>query len=149
MILNLTEIINSLRNLSPEQKALWGRMTPQHMVEHLYKTVQASINELTLKIYSEERRIPVFKRLFFSDKPFPKEFMNPAIGPELMKLEFEDLKTAIKEFENILLQYEKFFYNNPGIKTVHPVLGYLTKEEWDIFHNKHFNHHLSQFGLSD
>jgi len=147
--MNLTRIIESLNKLKADQKALWGKMTPQHMVEHLYKTFQASVNEIKLKIYSEERKIPVLKKFYLRDRELPKEFMNPAIGPDLMKLEFEDLKTAIKELENILARYEQFFQNNPTLKTAHPIFGKLTKEEWDVFHQKHFKHHLSQFGLSD
>jgi len=147
--LNINEILKSLNQLSPDQKPLWGKMTPQHMVEHLYKTMQASINEITLNIFTEERKIPVFKRLFLGERPLPKEFMNPAIGPDLLKLEFKDLNKAIIELENVQKRYEQFFINNPSIKTVHPVFGYLTKEEWDIFHQKHFKHHLSQFGISD
>ncbi len=124
-------------------------MTPQHMVEHLYKTFQASINEIELKVYTEERKIPLLKRLFLGDRDIPKEFMNPAIGPDLLKLEFEDMITAIKELENVLIRYVRFFEQNPSTETAHPVFGYLTKDEWDIFHKKHFKHHLSQFGLSD
>ena len=147
MIFN--ETINSLKRLIPDQKSLWGKMTPQHMVEHLYKTVQASINEIELPIYSEERKIPVLKKLFMRERPFPKEFINPAIGPDLMKLEFKNLEEAKLELENVISRYEQFFENNPDVKTVHPVFGRLPKQEWDIFHRKHFKHHLSQFGLSD
>ena len=147
MIFN--ETINSLKRLIPDQKSLWGKMTPQHMVEHLYKTVQASINEIELPIYSEERKIPVLKKLFMGERPFPKEFINPAIGPDLMILEFKNLEEAKLELENVISRYERFFENNPDAKTVHPVFGLLTKQEWDIFHRKHFKHHLSQFGLSD
>lgn len=147
--MNSTGIIESLKNLKADQKPLWGKMTPQHMVEHLYKTVQASINEISIKIYTEENRIPVLKRLFFGEREFPKEFMNPAIGPELLQLEFNDLQSAINQLETIFIRYDKFFTENPNVKTIHPILGYLTKEEWDVFHRKHFEHHLSQFGLSD
>jgi len=147
--MNSRNFIESLQNLNADQKPLWGKMTAQHMVEHLYKTVQASINEITLKIYSEERRIPVFKKLFFGDRPFPKEFMNPAVGPDLLPLQFENLKTAIVELEKIIARYNKFFEINLTVKTIHPIFGYLTKEEWDVFHQKHFKHHLSQFGISD
>ncbi|MBK9097935.1 MAG: DUF1569 domain-containing protein [bacterium] len=147
--MNPKEIINSLNNLNPEQKALWGKMTPQHMVEHLFIAVQASINEIEVKVYTEERKIPVLKRLFFRDGEFPKEFMNPAIGPDLLNLKFNDLQSAIKEIESVLMRYNKFFETNPSTKTIHPVFGYLTKDEWDIFHKKHFKHHLSQFGISD
>jgi oxepin-CoA hydrolase/3-oxo-5,6-dehydrosuberyl-CoA semialdehyde dehydrogenase len=147
--MNSTEIIESLYKLNPEQKPLWGKMTPQHMVEHLYKTVQSSINEISLGLFTEERKIPVLKKLFFGERPLPKEFMNPAVGPDLLKLEFDDLKSAVKEFENVLYRYEQFFIVNPSTKTIHPIFGYLNKEEWEIFHKKHFKHHFTQFGLSD
>ena len=147
--MNFVEIEKLLSQLTPDQKPLWGKMTSQHMVEHLYKTIQASINEIELKVYTEERKIPILKKLFLGDRALPKEFMNPAIGPDLMSLEFKNLSTAIKEFENILIRYEKFFENNPSAKTIHPIFGYLDKSEWDSFHLKHFKHHLSQFGISD
>ena len=144
--MNSPSVIESLKNLNPDQKPFWGKMTPQHMVEHLYKTVQASINEIKIDIYSEERRIPVLKRLFLGEKDFPKEFMNPAIGPDLLHLEFNDLQSAIDQLQNIFIRYEKFFKENPDIKTIHPIFGYLTKKEWDTFHKRHFKHHLGQFG---
>jgi len=147
--LNSAELINKLTLLNAVQSPLWGKMTPQHMVEHLYKAVQASINEIALDIYSEERKIQVLKKMFLGDRPLPKEFMNPAIGPDLLELEFENLSSAIKELKNVLARYEKYFSGNSSAKTIHPIFGYLTKEEWDIFHKKHFKHHLSQFGISD
>lgn len=147
--MNFLEIEKLLSQLTVEQKPLWGKMTPQHMVEHLYKAVQSSINEISLNVHTEERKIPVLKKLFLGDRALPKEFMNPAIGPELMQLEFEDLNNAINELRNVMQRYEQFFMNNPSIKTAHPIFGHLIKEEWDTFHKKHFKHHLSQFGLSD
>jgi hypothetical protein len=145
--MNSDGIIKSLNQLTPNQVALWGKMTPQHMVEHLYKTVQASIDELKLNIYTEERKVPTLKRIFLGNKELPKEFMNPAIGADLLELEFSDLQTAIVELEKIFLRYESYFREHPTAKTAHPVFGYLTKDEWDVFHHKHFKHHLSQFGL--
>jgi oxepin-CoA hydrolase/3-oxo-5,6-dehydrosuberyl-CoA semialdehyde dehydrogenase len=147
--MNFSEIEILLTQLKPDQKPLWGKMTPQHMVEHLYKTIQSSINEIILKVYTEERKIPVLKRLFFGDRELPKEFMNPAIGPELRQLEFEDLDRAIIELKNVLQRYDKFFKDNPSVKTIHPIFGLLDRAEWDSFHQKHFKHHLSQFGISD
>jgi len=147
--LSFAEIEKLLSRLTVDKKPLWGKMTPQHMVEHLYKAVQSSINEISLNVYTEERKIPVLKKLFLGERPLPKEFMNPAIGPELMQLEFEDLNNAINELRNVIQRYEQFFIDNPSIKTAHPIFGHLNKEEWDTFHQKHFEHHLSQFGLSD
>ena len=147
--MKLTEQLELLNKLEEDHKPLWGKMTPQHMVEHLYKTFQTSINEISLEIYTEERKITVLKKLFLRGRPLPKEFMNLAIGPDLLPLEFESLESAIDELTDIINRCEIFFKSNPEIKTIHPVFGYLTKEEWDIFHEKHFRHHLSQFGLID
>ena len=141
--------IDLLSKLTVDQKPLWGKMTPQHMVEHLFKTYQVSISEIKLDIFSDERKISVLKKLFLGKRPLPKEFINPAIGPDLLPLEFPDLETAILELKKILLRYDIFFSKNPQIKTAHPVFGYLTKEEWDIFHQKHIEHHFTQFGISD
>lgn len=147
--MNFSDTVKLLNQLQPDQKPLWGKMTPQHMVEHLYKAVQASINEINLNVFIEERKIPILKKLFLGERALPKEFMNPAIGPELLTLEFKDLNNAIIELENVQKRYEQFFINNPSVKTAHPIFGYLTKEEWDIFHHKHYKHHLAQFGLPD
>ena len=147
--MNSSDTIKLLYQLMTDQKPLWGKMTPQHMVEHLYKAVQASINEINLNVFTEERKIPILKKLFLGERALPKEFMNPAIGPELLTLEFKDLNNTIIELENVQKRYEQFFINNPSIKTAHPIFGYLTKEEWDVFHQKHFKHHLAQFGISD
>jgi oxepin-CoA hydrolase/3-oxo-5,6-dehydrosuberyl-CoA semialdehyde dehydrogenase len=73
--------------------------------------------------------------------------MNPAIGPDLLELEFKNLNSAIMELESVLKRYDLFFKSNPSIKTVHPIFGYLSKVEWDVFHQKHLKHHLSQFDI--
>ncbi|MEJ2103828.1 MAG: hypothetical protein P8X47_04535 [Ignavibacteriaceae bacterium] len=86
--------IDLLSKLTVDQKPLWGKMTPQHMVEHLFKTYQVSISEIKLDIFSDERKISVLKKLFLGKRPLPKEFINPAIGPDLLPLEFPDLASG-------------------------------------------------------
>jgi oxepin-CoA hydrolase/3-oxo-5,6-dehydrosuberyl-CoA semialdehyde dehydrogenase len=145
--MNIDGRINLLHKLKEDQKPLWGKMSPQHMVEHLYKAVQSSINEIQFKIYTEDNKIPVLKRFLLGNRPLPKEFMNPAIGPDLLPLEFSSLEAAVNELEKVIERYNLFFTENPSAKTAHPTFGLLSKEEWDIFHQKHFTHHLSQYGL--
>ena len=147
--MELKNKISLLSKLNETQKPLWGKMTPQHMVEHLYKAVQSSINEIQFNIYTEENKIPVLKRFLLGNRPLPKEFMNPAIGPDLLPLEFNSLDDAVLNLEKVIERYKLFYIENPSAKTAHPTFGLLSKEEWDIFHQKHFTHHLSQFGLTD
>ena len=145
--MDITQRIELLNELGENRKPLWGQMTPQHMVEHLYKAIQASINEISIDVLTEEKKISVLKRIFLGSRSLPKEFMNPAIGPDLLPLEFSNLDSAIDELKKVTERYNKYFDSNAGTKTAHPVFGYLTKSEWDLFHEKHFKHHLSQFGL--
>ena len=56
---------------------------------------------------------------------------------------FFDFDDRFKTIDDYIL----FFENNPGAIPVNVTFGELNKEEWIVFHKKHFTHHLSQFGL--
>jgi len=150
-----------LNKLDPKQKAIWGKMTPQHMVEHLILAVQMSNGKLNLECFNLPEKVPTLKKFFFnppdkvptlkkflmSSRPMPKLFANPVIGEDLRPLEYSSLLEAIDKLTNEIDDHVIFFKNNPGAKTVNVTFAELNKEEWDVFHKKHFTHHLSQFGL--
>jgi len=136
-----------LKKLDPKQKALWGKMTPQHMVEHLILAVQMSNGKLKLECFNQPDKIPTLKRFLMSSKPMPKGFVNPAIGPDNLPLNYSSLDEAKNKLEEEIEDYYHFFEENPDAKLVNVTFGELNKEEWDVFHKKHFTHHLSQFGL--
>ena len=142
-------IIESLNKLTPDQKPLWGKMTAQHMVEHLIWTVQCSNGRLKLDCYTTPERLPILKRFLMSNKPLPQLFVNPAIGPDLLPLKYSNLEEAKRELEREIEYYNKYFNENPEALTVNPIFGKLNKKEWNILHEKHFALHLSQFGISD
>ena len=141
------QFLNKLNRLSVDQNPLWGKMTSQHMVEHLILALQMSNGKLTVECISQPETLPPLKRFLLSDRPLPKEYMNPYIGPDLLPLKFSDLKEARSELEKEINNYDLFFKDNPERKTVHVNFGELDKEEWDKFHSKHFTHHLEQFDL--
>jgi len=136
-----------LNKLDPHQKPLWGKMTPQHMVEHLIFALQMSNGKLKLECFNPPEKIPSLKRFLMSNRPMPKLFVNPVIGEELHPLECSSLEEAIGKLKKEIDDYVLFFENNPGAKSVNATFGVLIKEEWEVFHQKHFTHHLSQFGL--
>ena len=136
-----------LDKLDPQQKPLWGKMTPQHMVEHLILAVQMSNGKLKLECFNPPEKVPTLKKFLMGSRPMPKLFVNPVIGEDLRPLENSSLLEAIDKLTNEIDDHVIFFDNNPGAKTVNVTFGELNKEEWDVFHNKHFTHHLSQFGL--
>jgi hypothetical protein len=122
-------------------------MTPQHMVEHLILAVQMSNGKLKLECVNPPEKIPTLKRFLMSSRQMPKLFVNPVIGEDLRPLEYSSLVEANEKLKNEIDDYLLFFENNPGGNPVNVTFGELNKEEWDVFHKKHFTHHLSQFGL--
>lgn len=144
---NLNNFLIILEKLSVNSKALWGKMTPQHMVEHLIMTLQSSNGKIKVECVTPTEKLPASKRFLLSSRPLPKLFINPVIGPDLLPLKFSNLDEAKKMLKLELEDYYKFFRENSDAKTAHVTFGELKKDEWDIFHQKHFTHHLSQFGL--
>jgi hypothetical protein len=136
-----------LNKLDPQLKPLWGKMTPQHMVEHLILAVQMSNGKLKLECFNPPEKIPTLKRFLMSNRPMPKGFVNPVIGPDNLPLNYSSLDESKKKLEEEIEDYYRFFEENPDVRPVNVTFGELNKEEWDVFHKKHFTHHLSQFGL--
>jgi len=122
-------------------------MSPQHMAEHLILAVQMSNGKLKLECFNPPEKIPSLKRFLMSSRPMPKLFVNPIIGEDLRPLKYSSLEEAMRKLKNEIDDYELYFENNPDVKPVNATFGELNKEEWDVFHKKHFTHHLSQFGL--
>ena len=147
MNLLINKYLELLNEFEPQQKPLWGKMTPQHMVEHLILAVQMSNGKLKLECFNPPEKVPSLKRFLMSSRPMPKLFINPVIGEDLRPLEYSSLEEAIEKLKKEINDYILFFENNPGANPVNVTFGELNKEEWIVFHKKHFTHHLSQFGL--
>ena len=143
----LNQYCSKLSLLNKDVKALWGKMCPQHMVEHLILAVKMSNGKLKLECINPPEKIPSLKRFLMSSRPMPKLFANPVVGKDLRPLKYSSLEAAVEKLKNEIDVYVLFFENNPGAKPVNVTFGELNKEEWDVFHKKHFTHHLSQFGL--
>ncbi len=143
----LNQFLKQIEVLKKDDKALWGKMTPQHMVEHLILAVKMSNGKLNLECFNPPEKIPALKRFLMSSRPLPKLFINPVIGAELFPLENSSLGEAKEKLKEEIDNYNSFFQNNTNAKTMNVTFGELNKEEWDVFHKKHFEHHLSQFGL--
>jgi hypothetical protein len=150
-VFNLNKIINylvdKLDKLEADTKPLWGKMTPQHMIEHLILAIQAGNGKLKVECFNPEEKLPVLKRFLQSNRELPKEFINPLIGEDLLPLKFSDLNEAKRKLFSEIEVHEMFFNKNPDALTTNPTFGPLNKEEWNRFHEKHFKHHLKQFGL--
>jgi hypothetical protein len=141
------DFLIKLDELKPDQKPLWGKMTAQHMVEHLIWSVQGSNGNLKFDCSFPPERLPAMKNFLLSDKPLQKLYTNPLIGPDLVELNNANLEEAKEILKEEISYYHTYFQQNPNSKPIHMIFGELNKEEWDVLHKKHFTLHLSQFGL--
>lgn len=59
----------SLAELTTDHSAAWGKMTPQHMVEHLIITFKMSIGKINIPIITKEEDWPKTKAYLMKDSP--------------------------------------------------------------------------------
>jgi hypothetical protein len=144
----LIDKLNVLKKLQSETKQLWGKMSAQHMVEHLILAVRTSNGKLNVGCFNPPEKWQTLKRFLLSSRPLPKEFMNPIIGENLLPLEYKNLDEAIKILSQEVDDYYEYFEENPDALLLNPTFGELNKSEWEVFHEKHFTHHFGQFGIS-
>lgn len=141
-------IESRIANLTGENKALFGIMTPQHMVEHLTLTVKISYGRIKLPDFiPSEKQLAQKQALIYTDLEFPKGVKAPGIGENLLDLRYPDLETAKSELLKSIDEFNNHFREFQEDQTTHPRFGKLNHDEWERFHRKHFQHHLSQFGI--
>ena len=144
----LTEYTKYLDDLSDKTQPLWGEMTPQHMLEHLIKAVQSSNGELTFdECMNPKEKYQLLNRILLSKKVLPKHFVNTVIGKGLKPLLYNGLEEAKERLILEINNFYKYFETHDNSKPMNVTFGPLGKEEWIVFHNKHFTHHFTQFGL--
>jgi oxepin-CoA hydrolase/3-oxo-5,6-dehydrosuberyl-CoA semialdehyde dehydrogenase len=140
-------LLQRLDQLNSESKAKFGILTPQHMVEHLTITLKLSAGRIPIPEFEpNEKQLARKQALLFSDIPFPQGIKAPGLPDTLLELRYPDLETAKSALVAGWDTYQLLFQENPTLQTLHPGFGLLNYEEWELFHAKHIDHHLGQFG---
>ena len=85
------QFLTKINNLKPETKPQWGKMTAQHMVEHLITAVQISNGKEHFECFNPPEKLPALKRFLMSNRPLPRNFVNPVIGPDNLPLRYPDI----------------------------------------------------------
>ena len=145
---NRDEFFKRLQNLNADALPEFGKLSAQHMVEHLSSTVMIANGKIPAEIHGPKEQADLLKQaLIYTDMEFPMHFRAPMMGEDPPDLELKDLAAAIGHLKKELDDFDKFFAEDESRTTINPVLGALNKHEWTVFHNKHFAHHLKQFNL--
>jgi oxepin-CoA hydrolase/3-oxo-5,6-dehydrosuberyl-CoA semialdehyde dehydrogenase len=147
--IDYSNVMNYLSKLKEDARAAWGILTPQHMVEHLEKSIRIASGEIqNFEISTLPEHLEKVQEMVYNHKPMPKLFSHPLMKKDALEdLVHPDLKTAKEKFMEAFAQFEAYFKANPEAKTKNAVFGELDKFEWDLLNSKHFNHHFSQFGI--
>lgn len=146
--MNSEKIKNGIKGLTKESKALFGIMTPQHMIEHLTITMKLSSGRIRLPDFQpNEKHLAQKDLLLNTTLDFPRGIKAPGSTGELLELKMKDLEMAIEKLLSSVEEFNSYFENKPEAKIIHPRFGKLNHSEWQRFHQKHFAHHLGQFGI--
>ena len=139
------EIIERINKLTPESKALWGKMNVEQMLAHNRMPLLAAFGKEKM---SKRGLISYLfgkmaKKQILSPKSFGKNLPTDKKFIIVNTDNFEKEKQAL--IENVML----FSKNGPDkiTKEPHGFFGNLTQEEWGMLQYKHLDHHLSQFGV--
>jgi len=145
---NTTQLQNTLNKFDSNAKPLWGKMSPQHIIEHLAMAVKISTGKINSKFYSTVEEAEKIKgRLIHSPMELTPGIKNPILGDEPPALRYANLNTAIEELHNEINYFKEYYEKNPTAKHTQPRMGDLDHNEWLTLHNKHFAHHFNQYGL--
>ncbi|MEE9450575.1 MAG: hypothetical protein V3V72_11035, partial [Ignavibacteriaceae bacterium] len=99
--------------LKSNQNSLWGKMSAQHMVEHLILAVKMGNGKLKLECNNPPDKLPTLKKFLMSSRPMPKGFVNTVIGPDNLPLNYSSLDEAKSKLEEEIEDYHRFFEENP------------------------------------
>ncbi len=138
------EVIQRINTLTPETKALWGKMNVAQMLAHcnvtyemVYDTIHPKPNafvKLILKL--------MVKNTVVTEKPYKKN--NPTAPAFMVKTDkhFDAEKARLVQFIQKTQELGAVYFEG---KESHS-FGSLTATEWNCMFYKHLDHHLSQFG---
>ncbi|TYP94913.1 hypothetical protein LX73_0207 [Fodinibius salinus] len=144
----ITQIVpQAVSSLSEDTAPQWGRMSAQHMVEHLTGTYWISTGKMEVECHNSEKKQRQLQMFLRTNRPMPKGFTNPLSEDELPELKLSDFETAQKELKKAVKEYWQYYQDHPDAEHTNPTFGLLDNEQWQRFHFKHCFHHLLQFGL--
>ncbi|MDB5223493.1 MAG: hypothetical protein JWN83_2160 [Chitinophagaceae bacterium] len=138
------EILDRVERLTPSSKPVWGKMSVEKMLAHLYLALQVNFGELKLN----KSLLGIFfrgisRRILLGEKPFPKHL--PA-DKKILPKEVAVFSIEKAKVEQIIKRYIESVESGLS-KNSHNILGKISPQESSFISYKHLDHHLRQFGV--
>ena len=139
-----TELTSRLNKLTPETKALWGKMTVSQMLAHCNVTYEMAYENKHPKPNAFMKFIlkMLVKNKVVGDKPFDK---NGQTAPAFVVKTDKDFETEKNRLAQYIQKTQQLGQQHFEGKESHS-FGKLTSAEWNNMFYKHLDHHFSQFG---
>lgn len=136
-----------LLSLDANENAKWGKMSPQHMIEHLGVVFMISAEKIEPPGLPENRQKELYNKLTSGSFSFQPNTSSPVLPEAPLPLRFDNIEEAKAAALKAINAFKDKFEKEPDAKIEHPVFGRLSYKEWLLFHELHLKHHLKQFGL--
>jgi len=137
------ELVDRLRRLTPQARALWGKMNCPQMLTHVNDQLRMSMGELPAPLVRLPVRYPPLKQLVVYTMPWPKGLpTSPAL---LARIDQSAWPTEVASFGALL---DRFAERPPDATwPLHPAFGTLSRRAWGVLGHRHVDHHFRQFGV--
>lgn len=139
----IEEVKDRIRNLDKNTTPNWGKMNVAQMLAHCSVSLKNALGE------TQQKRkwigyfvAPFFRHRFYDTIPY-KIKNNPSTFIVNDDKDFEVEKEIFFKLLGQFYEKERTHFE----KSVHPILGKFTPEQWAIGQYKHLDHHLRQFGV--
>ena len=139
------QIIGRINQLTPDTKAVWGKMNVAQMLAHCCVTYEM--------LYEDKHPKPgVFMRFILkamvksnvvNEKPYPK---STGTAPQFKISDDRDFALEKGRLIDYLSRTQALGKAHFDGKESHS-FGALSKTEWNNMFYKHLDHHLTQFGV--
>lgn len=138
-----TAIVERLRTLRPNTERRWGTMTAPQMVAHLYDQMTHTLGEIDIERMPGWMYNPVIKYAAIYVLPWPKGRIKGPAQTFLTKPSewTADVSRLEEQLQRLGAKRDQAQWPD------HPKFGAMNGRDWGHFCYRHFDHHLTQFGV--
>ena len=136
------DIVKRLNKLNTQSKPQWGKLSCEAMLAHLADSLKMALGKLPVKMMKLPFRHWPLKQLAVYVLPIPK---NTETSPELISRKSESFPKELESIEELFNEFEKQKGKNEW--GTHPAFGKLSESAWGVLVYRHFDYHLTQFGV--
>lgn len=136
------ERFNAIQANTPRK---WGKLSPEDMVLHLSGITALSLGDRTAKKIGNIFTYTIGKYLIFYVLPWPKGKIK--VPEEWTPVSQMTLDAERAKLFALMDRFVERSTREPDAIMSHPMFGDCKLKFWQRIHGKHFNHHLTQFGV--